>query len=229
MKKHWMSYITMLTITILFISSNIILVHAQSSLYGKITDISNADSVWNKEDGYSVDITGNETQNVVMRFGEVKVNTLNEQDNRPSGYAWLGFHISAPSGVNAQGGKAKVKVGNGTPEDYSDGDYYVGINKDKLLTAVKQQANIEYKFYFDWANDGTYEQTVTVIIDPYKVTLTADRAGGSLLWNREIALENTPSAQVPDTGIVKSNNSFAGIIIIVMGSMLYFVCLKHAK
>ncbi len=218
MKKRWLSCIKIFALAVFLTCSNVLLVHAANPLYGQVKDISNADSVWNKEDGYSVDITGNETQNVVMRFGEIKVNTLPEQNNRPSGYAWLGFHISAPA---SKGDTAKVKFGDGSTEDYSDGDYYVGINADKLLNAVKQGKNIEYKFYFDWANDGTYEQTVTIIIDPYKVTLTENRADGSLLWNRDIALKNTPIDEVPDTGITHPSKALLSIVVLMMGSLLY--------
>ena len=184
-----------------FFLSNISTVHATSTDFGTVKDISNKDSVWNKEEGsYKVNIVGNESANVTITYGELHINTLDRLENRPAGYAWLGFHISKPSKASSK--TTKVKINNKEVEDYSDGDYYFGINQDKLINAVKNGQNIVYTFQFDWENDGDYEQTVTAIVEPSKVTLTENSRDGEKLWTPEMVSQYAP---VPNTGVQFSN------------------------
>ena len=193
MKNKLLFFVTLFVISAFF-TSNICIVNAAGQ-YGTVKDISNADSLWNKDDSYNVNIENNTTEKVTITYGEIKVNTLPSKEDRPEGYAWLGFHITRPTGTTS-----KVKVNGKEIDNYTDGDYYFGINKDKLIDAVKNKRNIEYKYEFDWDNNGDYEQTVTAIINPAKVTLTENSKTGTSLWTPEMIEEYAPLDDAPNTG-----------------------------
>ncbi len=195
MKKRFSIIITLFLACIMFIPN----IYAGTT-YGKVTDIKNTDSS-NKEGSDNPTITGNETSKVVITYSTVGLKILEGTDssngNRPAGYAWLGFHIDKPTGVTASSGKAKYRVNEGESEEYTDGDYYFGINKDKLITAIKQNKNIQYVYEFDWDNNGEYEQTVIAIVEPSKVTLTEN---GLTLWTPADVNKYKEVTTVPKTG-----------------------------
>lgn len=214
MKKKLLSFVTLIFVSVLFMS-NIFVVNAAGK-YGTVKDISNEDSVWNKdESGYKVEITGNTTADVVVKYGEVKVNTLPGKDTRPDGYAWLGFNIT-----NAGTGTTKVKVNGNPTNDYSDGDYYFAINKDMLISAAKKGTNIEYNYEFDWENNGDYEQRVKVIIDPSKVTLTEGSSTGIALWKPDMVAQYAPLDNQPNTGDTLSF-TLIGLLSVILCTGVY--------
>ena len=166
--------------------------------FGKVTDISAKDSATITGE---VKIDGNETDNVTITYDATTLKILEgtgpENGNRPAGYAWLGFNITKPDSVSPKQGNAKYRVNNSEPEDYTDGNYYFGINKDKLIQAVTNSKNIEYTYEFDWDNDGDYDQTVTAVVQPSKITLNATE--GNTLWTPADVANYAP-AEAPKTG-----------------------------
>ena len=219
MKKTFVTIAMVIFVSVFFTTS----IFAAAN-FGKVTDISSEDSATLTGE---VKIEGNETDNVTITYDAATLKILEGTDaqngNRPAGYAWLGFNITKPDSVSPKEGNAKFRVNNGDPEDYTDGNYYFGINKDKLIQAVTNSKNMEYTYEFDWDNDGDYDQTVTAVVAPSKITL--NDLEGKTEWTPEDVAKYAP-AEAPKTA-----DSFPiilfGILSLVVGSGAYSV--KFAK
>ncbi len=207
MKKNLFMVATVLFTSILF-ATNLF----AATKFGKVTDINNTDSAIKTE---QPTIIGNETANVTIKYDAATLKILAGNGERPDNYAWLGFHIDKPTEVS---GTPKYKVGSEDPEEYTDGDYYFGIDEAKLLAAAKTGKNVEYTYEFDWNGDGSYEQTVTAVVVPSKITL--NNKTGETIWTPAEALENAPVETAPKTGDTLPT-ALIGLVSLVVGSGVY--------
>lgn len=188
--------------------------------YGTVTDISNADSVIS---GNKAKIDHNETANVTMTFDALTLKILDRNESgRPDNYAWVGFHITTPSTAKQDNAKFKLNDGEYQKID-KDGNYYSGINQEKLEDAAKKGTDLTYKYQFDWNGDGNVEQTVTLIISANKITLQ-DKSGNEIFTPEDAAKlapkPNNNLDTVPKTGDTTSY-TFFGIIILLIGIGVY--------
>ena len=116
-------------------------------------------------------------------------------EGRPEGYAWIGFKLTAPTDssdkklyVKAPGANSFTEVNQDSGKSYTD---YVGINEEKLQTALENGTKVTYTFEFAMGEDSgssaptSAEYTVIIEIDPtttvlYPVNTTIEqvKAGG---------------------------------------------------
>ena len=133
--------------------------------------------------------TGGETsstENSTMNSGSTT-------QNRPEGYAWIGFKIK----IANDGGSRIVKVklpGASEPttlEDETDTFIdYVGMNPGKLETALRNGTNVIYTYEFIDDKNETY--TVEIVIKPE----------GIILYGVGTQMSNLSAAEVPYNGPV---------------------------
>ncbi len=96
-----------------------------------------------------------------------------ETTDRPYGYAWIGFTIK----TTLENGDLKVKVPGANEfsttgvsgKTYTD---YVGINVDKLKTALEKGEKVVYTYDFEIDSNGSKKtHTVEIIINPETTVL----------------------------------------------------------
>ncbi len=143
---------------------------------GTVTENSGKDSVGDSNVTGVVDST--DPKNVVITYNALSLKVIGQNDggqNRGKDAAWVGFHIETPTGAEVS--TAKFKVGDdatfGNTAD-KDGNYYFSITAEDLQKAIDSGTPIIKKISFSWDGTGDeVDQTVTIIIDPAKVVLTA--------------------------------------------------------
>lgn len=155
----------------------------------------NQSPVFTKLIGFLETITENGvvTGNDVSFLTDLVINKSPEADLEGSTYrpsAWyIGVKLIAPTGYtsNAVYKSRTPRLDPANPahswdslndkifNDYKDGEdfitLWVNLNDEFVNNYVKAGINIVYDYIFDWDGDGVYEQTITVTIDPTKLTL----------------------------------------------------------
>ena len=131
---------------------------------------------------------------------------------------WTGIKMTAPSDIELSDSKFQVYEENHwsneksfwSNKDSQDTDkiHYIGlwglINNQIKNNAKHSGKNIEYKWQFDWDNDGEYEQLVVYKVNPDKVTLVkADQKA-------EFKFTNGDSAKTITYGDMFCNSAFGG-------------------
>ncbi len=98
-----------------------------------------------------------------------------DSNDRPEGYAWIGFKVTAPTDSSSGSNKLYVKVpGKDTFEEVTQDSgksytEYVGINEEKLKAALEAGTSLKYTFEFAMGNGSApteTEYTVIIEIDP---------------------------------------------------------------
>ena len=113
---------------------------------------------------------------------------LENSNHRASGW-YIGIKVTAPDFYTSDA-KYKSRTPRLNPSDlehsweslelksfdnFKDGNYYIGLwpklNPEFIDNYVQAKKNIVYDYIFDWNNDGEFEQTITMTIDPTKLIL----------------------------------------------------------
>ncbi len=171
--------------------------------------------------GGSVD--GSATGKVTVNVSDVALNWSPKDESIGRNYDawWAGAKITAPEGstettlANAQ---YRNRVSNSTAEsgwsewtsdkmflDYNDGKYYINVwvSADRQLVDKYINDNkgmkIQSQYEFDWDGDSSYDQVITISIDPKTVELKrvdrtdfvfADSATNKEVWVGDTSLTN---------------------------------------
>ncbi len=230
MKKKLLGYMSAFLFTVAAILPyHVLAEEADSTKYGKITDISKSDSVKSGTgEDLDVVISNNETSNVTVEYGKnkgIKIQYLGSNSSgRPDNAAWLGIHVTVPT--KAAAGSATFTVNGGTPEKIeTDGDYYFGITVDKLKTAASKNTPITYTYVFNWA-DGI-KQTVNVKIYPKQIALL-DKEGDTNLWTPEDYAKYAKQDDMPGTGDTTSY-FFVSVVVLLACAGIYNLVLANSK
>ena len=175
--KKFMMLATILVAGLLFIPN----VYADDSW--SVSDITNANTLVGGESSRSTPaVNGNKTTITYSgkSFVMLAKGTVEETGSevRPEGYAWIGFKLTAPTESSK---KLYVKApGEGTFTKVTDGENtyedYVGIDEEKLQTALKNGTKVTYTFEFAMGEDSgeaptAAEYTVIIEIDPTTTVL----------------------------------------------------------
>ncbi len=193
MKK--VKFVIMLAIILLFVFSINNIVKAEAGM-GTVSMITSGGQI-NGGDGTVKD--------VVLEYDSV---TLNWSEAKPdigrnrNGY-WIGYKIVPPTQAEADtayytttndAGVTSEKKSFKANRDGGPGNYYLEawtfIDENKL--ANYSDTFILYKAEFDWKNDGSQVQTVTIKVNPKNVNLTRDESTTSIV--KVVDLGNGASA-----------------------------------
>ncbi len=119
-------------------------------------------------------------------------------ENRPSGYAWVGFEITR-EGEGLESKQLSVKFpGESDFKTIETGKMtfkdYVGISKDKLEKALKNKQDITYTYVFKLADE---EETyiVNIIIKPAGIILYKETTNPSELKEDDILFDGPVEEQ----------------------------------
>ncbi len=133
------------------------------------------------------DTTGTGTSNITYKYtGDI---TLQLQEagqagtssaGRPAGFGWIGVQVTAPSDLNDNAKYTWTRT-DGTKDsgyfrnvlDQTGTDVVTFWNKVSA-EMIKEGKDVSGVIALDWNNDGTVDQTVTVIIPTSKVVLQDD-------------------------------------------------------
>ena len=141
-----------------------------------------------------------QSANVVATYdsGTLNVDPIDGAIGRNEEGAWVGVKVTAPYTDKARLEKSKFRTiqSDGSlsevkdfwmkkdDKEAGDGNHYIQlwalVNNRTLTAAVKHDAYITASWIFDWNNDGVYEQTITVKINPANITVTDAVAEGSV-------------------------------------------------
>ena len=102
---------------------------------------------------------------------EGKIDPSSTTQNRPDGYAWIGFTITK---TNSKIKKVKLPGSQDFEELTSEVDTfsdYVGINQQKLQTALENGTNVIYTYEFKTGDEENDTYTVEIIIKPESIVL----------------------------------------------------------
>ncbi len=200
----------------LFLTLTLFLLVMVSPVYAlgfeNVTVLNNSDSY----KGGTPKIEGNGTRNVTITFDAAKLKIV-EKDldlGRPIDAAWLGVKVVAPKDVPIATLKQAKYTSNGSEpelfwssqdsnksESQEDEHYiyvYGAVTEEHLTNATKKGTMIKYTWLFDWDNDGDNDQTVTILINPEELVLTA-KDTETELWNEDKFDELKPVVESPDT------------------------------
>ncbi len=176
-------------------------------------------SVLNNSDSYkggSPIIEGNGTRNVTVTFdsSKLKIVEKNPDIGRTIDAAWLGVKVVAPKDVEISTLKTATYVSNGSEEksfwenqdstksESKEDEHYINVygavTEEHLINATKNGNMIKYTWIFDWDNDGTDDQTVTILINPQNVSLS-EKDTNNEVWNADKFDTYKPNVQSPDT------------------------------
>ncbi len=163
-----------------------------ASDYGKVTALTSADSV--KDPASNVLPDSGEAEEVTVAFTKATLNKVGATGNeRPAGYAWLGFHMVNPSDADDSATFSRtanvslpsnIATHTNTQVATTGDDYYVPVDESLLKAATKKGVLLTYTYVFNWSNGK--KQTVKVTIDPANITLYEAADNSKLLWNKEI-------------------------------------------
>ncbi len=189
-------------------------VHALT--FENVTPLNNSDSYL----GGTPKINGNGTNNVTVTFdaAQLKIVAANPDIGKTIDAAWLGVKVVAPKDVEIATLKTATYVNGGstveksfwnnqdsTKSENKNDEHYINvfgaITEDILKTATENGSVIKYSWIFDWDNDDTDDQTVTILVSPEDVVLTGK--DNSVLWNAEIYEDLKPDntlEEAPQTG-----------------------------
>ena len=207
----------------------ILVPQVQALTYENVIALNNSDTY----KGGSPRITGNGTKDVTITFNAAQLKIVESKADvgRTIDAAWLGVRVVAPKDIEISTLKsATYKNGGSTveksfwssqdsaksenKEDTHYIDVFGAITEDILKNATKEGKLIKYSWIFDWDNDKTDDQTVTIVVDPKNVTLTA-LDSDTVLWNEKIYNDLKPAEATknPETG----DNLIAYIGLSVIG------------
>lgn len=137
---------------------------------------------------------------------------------------WVGIKVNAPSSLTSKTDCENIKYGNKSGSDWSVKSFWNNQDSDinkadapRYITMwgrvtkewIKQwitenRGNIVYRWRFDWDQDGTYEQQVTLSFDPKTITLKQD---GQLDYKYSESNASASSADNTDGINVESETS----------------------
>ncbi len=134
-------------------------------------------------------ITTNTSANVEITYNEldIKWSEAKPDIGRYKNGWWVGVKVNAPDGMS-ESELQNSKYDNGTAVksfwDYKDSTsekHYIGVwvsvDKEMLKTAEETLTIGTYKF--DWDNNGTFEQTLTIKVKPTGINLDTNVDGGT--------------------------------------------------
>ncbi len=183
-------------------------IKANAEAYGKVEDWDTPDT---RQAGAPT-IIGSETAHVTATYsgGTFKIVPADSQAGKTTDEAWAGIKITAPmtaDGKNVYDAttlETKAQYRKKVNGEYkvipfwdaqdsakTDGEsdvHWIGlmgaIDEEKLKTAVKNGTNMVYEWEFDWNGDNTYEQIVTLVIEPEKL-IVEEKDTNNQIWNEE--------------------------------------------
>ncbi len=162
-------------------------------------------TVLNSNDSYKggkPTVVGNGTNKVTITYESALLKIVPKQPSigRTIDAAWLGVKVVAPKDVpiaklkeatyssDTAGKSFWTNQDSNKSESQSDEHYinvYGAITEDILTKATKEGKDITYTWTFDWDNDKKDDQTVTIVVSPKNVVLTA-QANDDIIWNQDM-------------------------------------------
>ena len=206
---------------------------------------------------------------VIYNEADLKMVEPNPDIGRQDKAAWVGVKVSAPTDATldklktttfANGNETGIKnsgksfwtlqdtekaLQDSAPANEHYIYVYAGITVDNLTAAAKKNTMINHKWWFDWDSDGVYDQTLTILVDPSRITLEDSGDTDTILWSEdnynELKPEDTNTNQqtpapkeenklddVPKTGNAVPM-TYIGMILLGMGVAAYTVKKAYAK
>ncbi len=114
-------------------------------------------------------------KDVTLSWSEAKPEIGRGQDGW-----WAGIKVTAPSGTDLENIKYRRKTAEGwteamayAPDDGTNDTMQLWglVTAEYLDQFIGYGRNMNYTWQFDWNNDGNFEQTVTMSVDPSNITL----------------------------------------------------------
>lgn len=183
--------------------------------------------------GGSPKIEGNGTSNVTIIFdaAELKIVAANPSVGRNIDAAWVGVKVVAPKDIDINTLKEATYVNNtsstkksfwnnqdSAKTDNQSVEHYINvfgaITEDKLVAATKEGTMIKYYWVFDWNNDGTDDQTVTILVKPENVVLIA-KDSDEVLWNQDKYNDLKPVENIVEE-TPKTGDVFPSILVSII-------------
>ena len=200
-------------------------------------------SVLNNSDSYkggTPKIEGNGSKNVTITFdaAQLKIVAANPTIGRTIDAAWLGVKVMAPKDIDIatlkqatyENGPSSAEKSfwsnqDSTKSESESDDHYINVfgavTEDILKSATKEGTMIKYSWIFDWNNDDTDDQIVTILINPANIELSA-KDTDTVLWNQDTYKALNPD-NVLEEGPKTGDNimTFAGLMVVSAASVGY--------
>lgn len=163
---------------------------AEGIKLGEVKDITNVDTL--KSTTHKSFTHDEDYRTVTITYENAKFKLLDNGQsegvqNRPEGYAWIGFKVAKPEGAS----KYQVSFNGGAASEAqtisADLEDYIGFKKENLEAAAKAGKNLEYTYEITWiGSDENVKttQTIKVVINPAAVVLVAQDSEEEV-WNTE--------------------------------------------
>ena len=182
---------------------------ADAITLGDVEDITNPDTLISEEGKTTHSIDKSDLSKVTITYDAAKFKLLDDGEDedvedRPAGYAWIGFRVK-----NATGAKKYSVTFNGKETEIKDKevsgssfDDYIGFKVADLEAATKAGKKIEYTYEITWATEDkatTITQTITVVVNPASITLVDPEKGvegteeSEEVWNNNSYEETRPA------------------------------------
>lgn len=205
MKKKFFMVVVMLLVGIIGMPT--VSAAYDGSSMGTVTEYSGKDSVGSSD--VSDVVNSSDPKNVVITYKALDLKEIDKDADtlhRGVDAAWVGFHMELPT--SAELATTKVKFNDGSYEAADpDGNYYTGILATKLQEAYESGQQIKVVYYFSYDGDETPEQTVTIIIDPAKVTFVPKDSDEASFDGPKLEAEKQAAANTPATPAEKAEEN----------------------
>lgn len=127
-------------------------------------------------------VTGSGTGETSVLIEDVTIawSEKDEEIGRGQDGWWTGIKVTAPSGADLENIKYRRKTAEGwteamayAPDDGTNDTMQLWglVTAEYLDQFIGYGRNMNYTWQFDWNGDGTFEQTVTMSVDPSNITL----------------------------------------------------------
>lgn len=165
---------------------------AEGITLGEVTDITNQNTLQSGSQTVKKLEPNADKSVVTITYENAKFKLLDDGQsegvqNRPEGYAWIGFKVTKPDGAS----KYQVSFNGGAASEEqeisTDLEDYIGFKKENLEAAAKTGKNLEYTYEITWiSSDENVKttQTIKVVINPAAVVLVAQNSEEEV-WNTE--------------------------------------------
>ncbi len=170
-----------------------------------VYDITNEDTLHTAEGTPAVNIKvtkGENTDTVVVTYYAASLKAIEEDlEGRPKGYAWLGVRLVPNSedykSVKFEDGSSEELTFTSTSNSKKCEDYYVGVSKENLEKAVKEEKDLVYTDTLTWIKDSeedgpTTKLTVIVKAEGMEVY---DQNNENVEWNEETYKETVAAVE----------------------------------
>ena len=167
---------------------------AKTITLGEVTDITNEDTL-KSGDKTTKSLVSNDDHSVVTitydaaEFKLLDNGSSENVQNRPAGYAWIGFQVKKATNATKYSVKFNDKETDIKEQTLSGDSFddYIGFKKEDLEAATKAGKKLEYTYEITWVGEDettTATQTIKVVVNPAGTVLEAQDKEEDV-WNNE--------------------------------------------